>query len=349
MDDRVDWIDYAKGVCILAVVTLYSTAFVQEIARSVGWMQHVVDFAQPFRMPDFFLIAGLFVSRVLNRPLRAYIDSKVLYFVYFYAIWVTLKFINMEWSGLLQTHPHTLLSNYLWLYIEPPTGPLWFIYILAFFFAAARLLRSVPVPLVLAGAIMLEVADMATGVKLFDKFADYFVYFYSGYALSRNVFRAAEWARSNARFTLAVLVLWFAANSILVALGWDSLPGVMLLMGYAGAAAIMLFSTLLTRISWMRWLGHLGQNSMVVYLGFVIPLGLMRRFVAAPALITDVGALSLTVMIVSVSGAIFLYWAVRPTPLRFLFERPAWLTLEALHAFAAKRSLQYRKMLKMLP
>ena len=31
-----------------------------------GWLQHVADFARPFRMPDFFLISGLFLARGLT-------------------------------------------------------------------------------------------------------------------------------------------------------------------------------------------------------------------------------------------------------------------------------------------
>ena len=83
MNSRIDWVDYAKGICIVWVVTLYSTNFVQTTMQATGWMQFAVDFATPFRMPDFFLLSGLFVPRIMKRPLRTYIDSKFLYFGYF--------------------------------------------------------------------------------------------------------------------------------------------------------------------------------------------------------------------------------------------------------------------------
>src|SRR4051812_33740609 len=60
--DRVSWVDYAKGICIIWVVALYSTNFVQETAHATGWMQYVAEFAKPFRMPDFFMLSGLFVG-----------------------------------------------------------------------------------------------------------------------------------------------------------------------------------------------------------------------------------------------------------------------------------------------
>src|ERR1700759_4908825 len=94
--DRVAWVDYAKGICIIWVVALYSTNFVQETAHATGWMQYVAEFAKPFRMPDFFMLSGLFVGRVLNRSWRSYLDTKVWHFFYFYSLWATLKFVNMH-------------------------------------------------------------------------------------------------------------------------------------------------------------------------------------------------------------------------------------------------------------
>ena len=67
---RIDWVDYAKGFCIIMVVMMHSTLGVEQAAGSEGWMHCVVAFARPFRMPDFFLISGLFLARVIDRDWR---------------------------------------------------------------------------------------------------------------------------------------------------------------------------------------------------------------------------------------------------------------------------------------
>lgn len=54
MEKRVDWVDVAKGFCIILVVMMHSTLGVEKAAGETGWMGLVVSFAQPFRMPDFF-------------------------------------------------------------------------------------------------------------------------------------------------------------------------------------------------------------------------------------------------------------------------------------------------------
>src|SRR6187455_3433089 len=90
--ERVAWVDYAKGICIVMVVMMHSTLGVGNAAGGEGFMHYVVAFAKPFRMPDFFLISGLFLSRVIDRDWRTYLDRKVVHFVYFYVLWVTIQF-----------------------------------------------------------------------------------------------------------------------------------------------------------------------------------------------------------------------------------------------------------------
>jgi len=89
---RIDWVDYAKGFCIIMVVMMHSTLGVEQAAGREGWMHAAVAFARPFRMPDFFLISGLFLARVIDRDWRDYLDKKVVHFAYFYVLWVTIQF-----------------------------------------------------------------------------------------------------------------------------------------------------------------------------------------------------------------------------------------------------------------
>src|SRR5438874_9727997 len=89
---RVDWVDYAKGFCIVFVVMMHSTLGVEQAVGEQGWLHTVVAFAKPFRMPDFFLISGLFLAQVIDRDWRTYLDRKVVHFAYFYLLWVAIQF-----------------------------------------------------------------------------------------------------------------------------------------------------------------------------------------------------------------------------------------------------------------
>ncbi|MBR7539183.1 acyltransferase family protein, partial [Mycobacterium tuberculosis] len=78
---------------IIFVVMMHSVLGVEEDAGARGWMHPVVSFAQPFRMPDFFLISGLFLGLVIDRPWLRYADRKIIHFAYFYLLWLTIQFL----------------------------------------------------------------------------------------------------------------------------------------------------------------------------------------------------------------------------------------------------------------
>ena len=80
---RVAWVDYAKGWCIVLVVMMHSALGVGLSVGETGWLHALVAFAKPFRMPDFFMVAGLFLGHAIKLPWRTFVDRKALHFFYF--------------------------------------------------------------------------------------------------------------------------------------------------------------------------------------------------------------------------------------------------------------------------
>src|SRR5262249_6672272 len=159
---RVDWVDYAKGFCIVFVVMMHSTLGVEAAVGHDGFLHHLVAFAKPFRMPDFFLISGLFLARVIDRDWRTYLDRKVVHFAYFYALWVTIQFIVKAPAFAAEQGWSAVGSLYLEAFVQP-FGTLWFIYLLPVFFVVTKLSRALPPPLVWLVAAALEIAPIDTG------------------------------------------------------------------------------------------------------------------------------------------------------------------------------------------
>src|SRR5476651_619756 len=192
---RVDWVDYAKGICIVMVVMMHSVLGVEAAVGQTGFMHVLVAFAKPFRMPDFFLISGLFLSVVIDRDWRTYLDRKVVHFAYFYLLWVTIQFGFKAPSFAAETSWHHAGYLYLESFIEP-FGTLWFIYLLPIFFVVTKLTRSAPPQAIWGVAALLEAAHVVTGWTVIDEFCARFVYFYSGYLFATYVF---AWSRSEER------------------------------------------------------------------------------------------------------------------------------------------------------
>src|SRR5882757_10058256 len=288
---RVDWVDYAKGFCIVFVVMMHSTLGVENAAGQEGWLHVAVAFAKPFRMPDFFLISGLFLAQVIGRDWRTYLDRKVVHFVYFYLLWTAIQFAV---KAPVFVHEHGPLST-LWLYAESfwePFSTLWFIYLLPIFFVATKLAHSLRIPplLVWLVAAALEMAHVHTGA-------------------------------------LAGLAIWGVINGLLVFNGFSELPLISLGLGLAGAAAVVSVSVLLAKSDLASPLRYCGRNSIVIYLAFFLPMAASRAVLLKTGWIADIGTISVIVTVVGVLGSLAWFWAVRWTFLRFLFERPEafWL------------------------
>jgi uncharacterized membrane protein YcfT len=319
---RIDWVDYAKGICIVMVVMMHSVLGVEAAAGQTGFMHLVVMFAKPFRMPDFFLISGLFLSVVIDRDWRTYLDRKVVHFAYFYLLWVTIQFGFKAPSFAAETSWTHAGFLYLESFIEP-FGTLWFIYLLPVFFVVTKATRRMP-PLPIWGvAALLEMAHIATGWTVIDEFCARFVYFYSGYLFADYVFALSDRARARPELALAGLALWALVNGSLVKFGFSEWPLISLALGLAGAGAIITIGTLLARAHWLTFLRFFGEHSIVIYLAFFLPMATTRTLLLKTGLIHDIGMISLVVTIVGVAGALAIWRIALGAGANFLFERPA--------------------------
>jgi uncharacterized membrane protein YcfT len=319
---RVDWVDYAKGICIVMVVMMHSVLGVELAAGQTGFMHLVVMFAKPFRMPDFFLISGLFVSVVIDRDWRVYLDRKVVHFAYFYLLWVTIQFGFKAPSFAAESSWAHVGLLYLESFIEP-FGTLWFIYLLPIFFVVIKATRRMP-PLAIWGlAALLEMAHVATGWTAIDEFGARFVYIYSGYIFANYVFALSDRARARPDLALAGLALWALVNGGLVALGVSEWPLISIALGLAGACAIVTLGTLLARAHWLTFLRFCGEHSIVIYLAFFLPMATTRTLLLRTGWIADIGTISLIVTIVGVVGALAIWRIALAAGATFLFERPA--------------------------
>lgn len=319
--DRVDWVDYAKGICIIMVVMMHSVLGVEAAAGQTSFMHYVVEFARPFRMPDFFLISGLFLAVVIDRDWRTYLDRKVVHFAYFYVLWVTIQFAfkapsfaaEIGWAGVAKLYALSFID---------PFGTLWFIYLLPIFFVVTKLTRRLPPLLVWGTAALLESLHVSTGWMVPDEFCGKFFYFYTGYLFARQVFALSDTARARPALALGGLVLWVAINAAIVSLGWADLPLVSLLLGLAGACAIITAGTLLAEKRWLDGLRFCGEHSIVIYLAFFLPMAVSRTLLLKFAPFLDVGVIAIAVNVAGVIGALIIWKLAVKSGATFLFERP---------------------------
>ncbi|MGV8854010.1 MAG: acyltransferase family protein [Devosia sp.] len=335
---RLDWVDMAKGISIFLVVMMYAASSVGEDTGGVGAFHWAIAFATPFRMPEFFLISGLFLSQVIDRPWRAFADRRVVHYLYFYALWALIHIIFKV--GLLTADPVGAVQQ-LALAVVEPYGVLWFIYLLAVVGAVTKLLHALRAPVlgVFAIAAVLQMAAIHTDSYAVDQFAAYFVFFYAGYILAPQLFSLAAWASDHIGLALLGLVVWAAVQAALVfspgfrmdpihpVMGLAGLPGVHLALALIGTAALCVIAALLTRLPAMNWLRWMGSKSLVIYVAFVLPMGIARTLLIKLGVLEPT-VLTLLIMAIAIAAPLVLYWLVQRSGFgAFLFERPQWAHL----------------------
>ena len=334
---RLDWVDVAKGVCIILVVLMHATLGVEKATGQSLSLNHFVDWARPFRMPDFFLISGLFLAARIDRPWRSYLDTKVVHFAYFYVLWLTIQFA-LKAPGMVAEHGAVATFEDYVVSFFVPFGTLWFIYLLAVFFVVSKLLRPVPHWLVLSGAALLHMVAPHSGVFILDEFTSRFVFFYSGYALAPTIFAFADRVRVTPGMLLvAALVAWAAFNTAGVVSGLAFAAGADLLFSYVGIAAVIAFSVLVTTSWFGRALAYCGEHSIAVYLAFTVFMGPARIVLLKLTGGEHATAIALASTFAGIAGALLLAWMVKGTWAGFLFARPERFRLASAREASGSR------------
>ncbi len=350
---RIPWVDYAKGLSIIMVLTLHVSLGVQKAMGDCTWFAHFVEWARPFRIPAFFLLSGLFLARRVNWPWREFLDRRVVHFAWFYVLWLTISFIFKGAAFANQYGVDGTLKLYALSFIDP-FGTLWFIYLLAVFAVAVKLLKDVPAWIVWPAAALLEALPIHTGWMLPDEFAARFVYFYTGYLAAPYVFRFAEGlTRLSLPVLFTTLLLWALAEAALVfanvpglaPLQLVKLPGISLALGLIGSLAVVAAGVfawrLSARIAVLDWLRLIGTRTLSIYVSFFLFMATARILLVkmAPGLGPDI--ISLLVLAAAVVGPLLLHALVRGTPLSWLYERPAWFTILPRNALAKRQTARH--------
>lgn len=333
---RVKWVDYAKGICIILVVMFHTVNYVHGVFDARGWLQPVVDFARPFRIPDFFLISGLFLSRTINAPSAKYFDKKVVHFIYFYLLWLTIQSVILNFNALVDA-PRWFAKQWL-IHLIEPAGSLWFVHMLAIFYTVTRVFRKLPPPVLVLGALILQSAYQLgwfhTESGVIENFSERYVYFLIGFAFAPAIFAFADRASDRPGLIAGIVLAWGIGNWIAVQNDLHNhFPGAFI-MGLLGATAVCCVSALLSRFNLLTIVRYCGQNSIVIYLTYAIPLTgsilVMKQF-GLP--LNDPGTASALALTASVGLPLVFHLLVKNTPARILYERPKWVSINPLPNF----------------
>ena len=205
---------------------------------------------------------------------------------------------------------------------------LWFIYSLAMFFCAMRLLRSARPAYVIFFAAALYFLRLDTGWILIDEFAWRFIWFALGVYGAKQIIGLADWARAYPARGLALSGLLFASLGAVVFSHLVDIRGFELLMGVAGAGASITLVAVAASKNLAAPLTFVGKHSLYIFLSFFLPMAATRMMLVKLGM-EDGNLITLIAMTVAVIAPVIAYRIVAGTPLDFFFKRPDMFRLTA--------------------
>lgn len=271
---RIEWIDAAKGACILAVVMYHFNVFIfQGIYEghpiAVLWNVGITAL-KPLRMPLFFVISGYLASTsVMGRTWAETRTKKVASLLWVYIVWAVIYFIGSVY--LLPENPWfdnslTLETSVLEFVGRMFTASisLWYLYALVIYFALAKLLRSAKLAIglgIAANFAMFYVVDPSNwGMR---SLIGYFVFFAIG-VFGKDIITRHYAAFNPKRFviTAAISLAGLGIASKFHAL---TAPGVEMLLGFVMVATVIDLFALACQYLNLKVLRSLGRQTLPIY------------------------------------------------------------------------------------
>jgi fucose 4-O-acetylase-like acetyltransferase len=300
--NRLAWVDYLRGIAIVLIVYRHVLIGIQ---RGQIEMPELLVNANmifySFRMPLFFILSGLFISKTLERKsVKQVIENKFNLLLYPYLIWAFLQ-ISLQIALSHVTNSTRTVQDYLYIFYQP-RGLDQFWYLPALFNTTVIyvLLKSkLKLPAggqLILGLIFYFSARYFQKVSMISDWMDFYFFFALGDAIRQPFFKAKvqDFLR-NPVALLLIIPAFIAVQRYYLTHNLDILAqnnkGVVLPVDFmvrlrdqidflfialVGCLSMMILSFRLEQLKILKFLRILGFHSLPIYVMHVIISAFMR-------------------------------------------------------------------------
>lgn len=280
--ERLDWIDYAKGIGIIFVVYGHVIIGINNsgvVASATNILQlfakSSLDFVYSFHMHLFFFLSGLFVSWKATKSVRdfnCFFKKKVKTILYPYFVW---SFIQGVFYALMSPYTNTKFNiiDLPYSIFFAPIAQFWFLYILFAFHISFVLLKKVfnTYIIVFISVLMyLFSTQVHIDFYLTRGFAENFIYFMIG-AISIKILQEKlieisaikAILLSIACLSIQAFIFFWATGILQLNLSQEAVIG--FLVAFLGIGFTLCLSIALARIKALDFIRYLGVLSLQIY------------------------------------------------------------------------------------
>ena len=299
--ERWGWVDYNRGIAIILVA--FGHALLTLTGHNLALQSYPVliylnVFLYGFRMPLFFMIAGIFISEGLNkRGIKSYILYRTDRLLYPMLIWGIIE-ISLQVATEKYTHNGITSMHFLYLLIDPrQTSHFWFLHTLFLIGVVYAILKWLihinPFTQVLLGLLMYIIVgytrNHSMNAGLMSDFLNYYIFFALGDFLTQK-----KWFQKNYNlfspvklfFPFFILFLFLQYKFAQYNLNGSSegidyvqykMPYFYLLQALVGCILCINLTVILQKFNRLTFIRIIGYYSIYIYLMQIIVMTVTRE------------------------------------------------------------------------
>ena len=299
---RLEWVDYLRGIAIVLVVYRHALLGIE---RSNTVVPHFLNDANmifySFRMPLFFLLSGIFISRsLLKRSFSQMLGIKFDKLLYPYLIWSFIQItLQIMLSGI--TNSKRGLIDYTYIFYQPRhLDQFWYLAALfnttiLFIFLKKKLKVNTATQL-LIGLAFYAMFPYFQGISMLSDFMEFYLFFAIGDALAQFFFRPSTQLFFKNPLSLILIIPGFIMSQLFYLnyvithnLDTDNkhtlssaflnnvgYQGMFLLIAIIGCLSMIILSFRMQTLRILPFLRILGYHSLYIYVMHVIVTAFVR-------------------------------------------------------------------------
>lgn len=323
--NRVDWIDYAKGIGILLVVIghicrglIDSSILSPSIARLID------QWIYAFHMPIFFFLSGLLIQRSVAKSLKAFVVDKLKNIAYPYFLWSIIQGVLVSAASQYTNNSIPLIDILQIIY--KPIFIFWFLYVLfiiMIFYKFAYDLKASPVHFLIFSIFLYYIHSLQSNFiswSVLDLVCRFTIYFAIGAAVSS---RLMPWlnkiSQINIPLLISVTISGFLTVTVTVWLGIAENQLLVPLIAMIGVSATISLAILLEQSKLANFVKVWGLLSLQIYVVHTIVTSGTRILLQKIFSITEPSAHIFLGTIAGIYVPIAICWFCEQVKFRYLF------------------------------